>query len=150
MKVRDRIGVITDLLLGAVYADGQFLASEQQAVRRMLCDLTVRPTLEPEVEARIMLFDPRAFDISASAQDFVADPPMNKRRLLELVAQLCLADGEMDLAEDDYLHSLANALGMRPTEYQDIVLDYEIHTLRESFQLIRMSRVSDFQVSTAP
>ncbi len=148
MKVRDRIDVITDLLLGAVYADGQFLASEQKAVRRMLCDLTVRPNLEPEVEARIAAFDPSAFDITALAQDFIADPPMNKRRLLELVAQLCLADGEMDLAEDDYLHMLATALGMRPTEYQDIVLDYEIHTLRESFELIRMSKVSDLQASS--
>ncbi len=147
MKVRDRIGVITDLLLGAVYADGQFVAAEQAAVRRMLCDLTVRTELDPEVEARILAFDPSSFSIAAAADDFAADPPMNKRRLLELVAQLCLADGEMDLSEDDYLHTLAHALGMRPTEYQDIVLDYEIHTLRESFQLIRMSRVSDFQPS---
>lgn len=149
MKVRDRIGVITDLLLGAVYADGKFVASERAAVRRMLCDLTVRSALEPELEARIAAFDPRAFNVRQVAADFASDPPMNKRRLLELVAQLCIADGEIDFAEDDYLHSLAQALGMRPTEYQDIVLDYEIHTLRESFELIRMSRVSDIQASPA-
>lgn len=149
MKVRDRIGVITDLLLGAVYADGHFAASEQKAVRRMLSDLTVKPMLDPEVEARILCFDPASFDVMAAAQDFAADPPMNKRRLLELVAQLCLADGEFDLSEDDYLHALARGLGMRPTEYQDIVLDYEIHALRESFELIRMSRVSDIQAAPA-
>ncbi len=145
MKVRDRIDVITDLLLGAVYADGKFLTTERAAVRRMVCDLTVRPVLDPALEERIARFDPKTFDVAAAARDFAADPPMHKRRLLELVAQLCLADGELDLSEDDYLHALARGLGLRPTEYQDLVLDYEMHVLRESFELIRMSTVSDSQ-----
>jgi uncharacterized tellurite resistance protein B-like protein len=105
----------------------------------MLCDLIVRSELPPELLERIEAFDPSQFDMTATAQDFLSDPPMQRRRLLELVAQLCVSDGELDLAEDDYLHRLARALGMQPVEYEDIVLDYEIHEMRRSFEMIRLS-----------
>ncbi len=141
MKVRDRIGPIVDLFLGAMYADDRFDAAEKQAVRRLLCDLIVRPELPPELEERIANFDPESFDLAAVARDFASDPPMNRRRLLELVAQLCVADGELDLEEDDYLHRLARELGMEPSEYEDIVLDYEIHEMRRSFELLRQSSI---------
>lgn len=137
MKVRDRIAVITDLFLGAAYADRRFPEDEKRAVRRLLCELIVRDVLPVEVEQRIETFDPAGFDLDTAAREFLRDPPMHKRRLLELVAQLSFADGELDLAEDDYLHALGRALGMEPADYQDIVLDYEIQDLRRSFELIR-------------
>lgn len=139
MKVRDRIGTIADLFLGAMYADDRFEEQEKRAVRALLCELIVRPALPPELERRIEEFDPSKFDLEATARDFASDPPMNRRRLLELVAQLCVADGELDFDEDDYLHRLARALGMAPVEYEDIVLDYEIHEMRRSFELLRQS-----------
>ena len=142
MKVRDRIGLISDLFLGAMYADQRFAPEEKRAVSKMLCDLICKPELPPELEQRIAEFDPEKFDLLSAAGDFASDPPMNRRRLLELVAQLCVSDGELDLAEDDYLHRLANALGMEPSEYEDIVLDYEIHEMRRSFELIRQSTVA--------
>lgn len=141
MKVRDRIGTIADLFLGAMYADHRFAEEEKRAVRRLLCDLILRPELPPELEQRIDHFDPTRFDLVATARDFANDPPMNRRRLLELVAQLCAADGELDLEEDEYLHRLARALGMQPVEYEDIVLDYEIHEMRKSFEMLRQSQL---------
>src|SRR4051812_47856599 len=105
-----------------MYADHRFADEEKLAVTRMLCDLICKPELPPELSLRIAEFDPEKFDLMASASDFTSDPPMNRRRLLELVAQLCVSDGELDLEEDDYLHRLANALGMEPSEYEDIVL----------------------------
>jgi uncharacterized tellurite resistance protein B-like protein len=105
----------------------------------MLCDLICKPELTPELARHVEEFDPQAFDLAKTARDFVSDPPMNRRRLLELVAQLCVSDGELDLEEDEYLHRLARALGMEPSEYEDIVLDYEIHEMRRSFEMIRQS-----------
>lgn len=139
MKVRDRIGVITDLFLGAAYADHRFPDDERRAVRRLLCELIVRHELPVEIERRIESFDPTTFDLTATAREFLRDPPMNKRRLLELIAQLAFADGELDLAEDDYLHALGRALGMEPEDYQDIVLDYEMQDLRRSSEQVRPS-----------
>lgn len=139
MKVRDRIGTITQLFLGALYSDRRCLDTEKKAVRRLLSDLIVRPELPAEIEALIDDFDVDKFDLDAVARDFASDPPMNRRRLLELIAQLCMADGELDLDEDEYLHRLARALGMPPSEYEDLVLDYETHELRKSFEMLRIS-----------
>jgi uncharacterized tellurite resistance protein B-like protein len=139
MKVRDRILVLTDLFLGALWADDEFSEDEQQAVRKLLGDLLILPPNElPEpVESRIREFDPLKFDIDAAASDFAADPPMAKRRLLELVGKMVDADGVVDMQEDEYLRRLASALGMEYAEYSDLVLDYEIEELRGAFEALR-------------
>ena len=135
MKVMDRILVITDLLLGAVYADGGAVGAEEDAVRALLGELLVTRggPLPADVEARVAGFDPAAFDLARTAADFLHDPPMKKRRLLELVGKMVAADNEFTLDEDDYMRALGKALGMDPAEYQDLVLDYEIEELRRSF-----------------
>lgn len=141
MKVRDRVGVLADLFLGAMFADGQLVDEEGQAVRALLLDLLVQKELPKELEERIDRFDPDAFDLDVSVADFASDPPMKKRRLLELVANLCLADGILDLEEDNYVRRLAISLGLEPEEYADLVLHYEIEELRESFTELRYAPV---------
>ena len=139
MKVRDRILVLTDLFMGALWADDEFSEDEQKAVRALLADLLlVTPeTLPTEVEDRIVRFDPLTFDLESAAGDFAADPPMAKRRLLELVGRMVDADGVVDMKEDEYLRRLAALLGMDYQEYSDLVLDYEIDELRDSFEQLR-------------
>ena len=139
MKVRDRILVLTDLFMGALWADDEFSEDEQKAVRTLLADLLLvtRDTLPPDVEDRIVRFDPLTFDLEAAAGDFAADPPMAKRRLLELVGRMVDADGVVDMKEDEYLRRLAALLGMEYSEYSDLVLDYEIAELRDSFEQLR-------------
>ena len=140
MKVRDRILILTDLFMGALWADDEFSLDEQKAVRVLLADLLlVTPTTLPEdVERRIVEFDPLAFDLEVAASDFSADPPMAKRRLLELVGRMVDADGVVDMMEDEYLRRLAGLLGMEYSEYSDLVLDYEVDELRESFEQLRV------------
>ncbi len=139
MKVRDRILVLTDLFLGALWADDEFSDDEQKAVRKLLADLLlVSPNELPEaVEERIRTFDPLKFDLDAAAADFAADPPMAKRRLLELVGRMVDADGIVDMQEDEYLRRLAGLLGMEYSDYSDLVLTYEVDELRESFAALR-------------
>ena len=139
MKVRDRIGVITDLLLGAVYADGRAPPAEREAVRALLCDLLLTTDLPPEVEVRLVTFDPEYFDLEAVADDFAADPPMNRRRLLELVGKMCMADGVLDLSEVAYVQRLATALGMEREEYRDLVKQCEVQELRRHLREVRMT-----------
>jgi len=153
MKVRDRIDVICELLLGAAHADREVRATESQAVRRLLCDLLLVDELPPALDRRIVHFNPQKFSMGAAALDFASDPPMSKRRLLELVGHICHADGVLDFAEDTYMRDLAQALCMEPEEYKDLILDYEIDELRKSLQRIRMTPVEGtpaVQPSTAP
>jgi len=132
MKVRERIDTITDLFLGAMYADHRFDSHERAALEHMLCELLLRPELPAELSRRIEHFSPNEFDLAATVRDFRRDPPMRPRRLLELIAQLCLADGELDLEEDNYVHRLGRALELTPLEYDDLVLDYEALDLTAS------------------
>lgn len=131
--------MLTDLFLGAVWADDEFSEGEQRAVRTLLAELLAVKTDElPEaVEERIRGFDPLKFDLDAAAQAFASDPPMAKRRLLELVGKMVHADGVVDMQEDEYLRRFADALGMAPAEYQDLVLDYDVEELRGAFEALR-------------
>jgi uncharacterized tellurite resistance protein B-like protein len=139
MKVADRILIITDLLVGALYADQAMTGEEDEAARRLLADLlcTTVGELPGHVDERIRAFRAESFDLGASARAFLEDPPMAKRRLLELVSQMAHADGVLDLSEDQFLRDLAQHLGMEPAEYEDLVLDYEIEELRLSFNELR-------------
>lgn len=139
MNVRDRILVLTDLFMGALWADDEFSEDEQKAVRALLADLLrVTPaTLPKQIEDRITEFDPLAFDLDTAAADFFADPPMAKRRLLELVGRMVNADGVVDMKEDQYLRRLAGLLGMEYSQYSDLTLDYENDELRAQFESLR-------------
>jgi len=151
MKVRDRVLVITELMLGALYADETMTGEEDRAVRELLAMLLLctPETLPPEVDLHIRAFSLLEFDIERSARDFLSDPPMKKRRLLELIARLADRDG-IDLREDEYLRDLAQCLEMSPEEYVDLVLEYDVERLRESFESVRISYVPDLQGSGPP
>jgi hypothetical protein len=78
-------------------------------------------------------FDPAQFDLRASVTEFLREPPMNKRRLIELVAYVTLSDGAQNIEEDTYLRDLGQALGMRVEEYRHLTSDPDMAHLRESF-----------------
>jgi hypothetical protein len=126
MKVRDRIRVITDILLGAAHSDAAITDEESRAVREVLGELLLcAPDALPiDVDMRIQRWEPASFDLERAARDFLEDPPMRPRRLLELVATMTDRDGT-DLREDEYLRRLAHCLGMPPAEYADLVLEWD-------------------------
>lgn len=138
-SVRHRIGLLSDLFLGAAFADGHFVDGERDYIRKLLKDLLVLDVLPDGLEARIAAFDPAAFDLEHAAADFHADPPMSRRRLLELIAYVTLADGGMVDAEDQFIRRLGAALGLNEEEYRDLTLDPEAEEHRRSF--IELARV---------
>lgn len=143
MKVRERILVITDLLVAAVYCDGTMLGEEDEAARNLIADLLlISPEeLPPEVDERIRNFKLIDFDLETAAKAFLEDPPMRKRRLLELVAKMVDADGVHDFLEDQFMRDLARHLGMEKEEYADLVVAIEEaesddDRLRESYEML--------------
>ena len=132
-SVAHRIGVLVELFMGAVYSDGKCENRERDYVRALVADLLCKPSLPPEVEILIDRFDPERFDLAHAAADFLSDPPMNKRRVMELVAYVTLVDGAQSPQEDGYLLRLGDALGMRPDEYRHLTSDPDMAAMRESF-----------------
>lgn len=134
--VSPRFLVLTDLLLGAVYADDRLEGEEEDAVRGYLLEIIGGEELPIELEARIANFEPDDFDLGATVAEFEEDPATGKRKLLELVAAVFDADGEVDFDEDDYLRNLAEALGMDPEEYEDLVIEYDVEEPRSLIEVV--------------
>jgi uncharacterized tellurite resistance protein B-like protein len=135
--VRDRIGLLTDIFLAAAFADQRFADKERAYVRDLIRDLLAVRQLPPELSERIEGFDPHAFDLPAAAAEFAREPPMSRRRLMELIAYVTMADGEQNADEDAFLRAFGEALGLQPAEYAD--LTRERINLRNSF--IGLARV---------
>ena len=137
--VRHRISLLTDLFLGAAFADGHFVDRERDYIRSLLKDLLVTKELPPGLEERIAQFDPATFDLARAAADYHAEPPMSRRRLVELIAYVSLADGAMVGAEDEFIRKLGAALELPEADYRDLTLDPEGQEHRRSF--IELARV---------
>ena len=132
-SVAHRIGTLIDLFMGAVYADEHCDHCERDYVRALVSDLLCRTPLPPEIDGLIDQFDPGGFDLRKSVAEFLREPPMNKRRLMELVAYVTLSDGKQTLQEDSYLHRLAQALDVKMEEYRHLTSDPDMAAMRESF-----------------
>jgi len=121
--MKDRLPIVADLLMDAAFADQRLEGDEKDAVKRLLREVLDAPSLPMDVDFRIDEFDPAKFDRAAAAAAFAGDPLPLKRRLLELVAAVHAADGEIDFAEDDHLRAVGAALGLPDDSYKELVVD---------------------------
>jgi uncharacterized membrane protein YebE (DUF533 family) len=135
MAIADRILPLCDVLLGAAYADREVRDAERDEVRALLEDLA--GDLPTEVELRIASFDPESFDVAATAKAFATDSEEDRKKLLFLASAVIEADDEIDLAEDDYLRALANALALPASALDGLTVDVETEELKQTFQQVR-------------
>jgi uncharacterized tellurite resistance protein B-like protein len=123
MTMKDRLPIVADLLMDAAYADERLEGDEKDAVKRLLREVLDTQALPMDVDFRIDEFDPKTFDRAQAAAAFSGDPEPLKLRLLELVAAVHVADGEIDFAEDEHLRALGSALGLAPERFSGLVVD---------------------------
>ena len=135
MAITDRILPLTDLLLGAAYADQELKDQERDEVRALLEELAGE--LSTDVELNIVKFDPAAFDVVKTAAAFKGDSEDDRKRLLFLVSAVIESDEEIDFSEDDYLRNLAAALGLPKSALDGLTVDVETEELKETFQQVR-------------
>lgn len=135
MAIADRILPLTRLLLGAAYADDEVRDQERDEVRALLEELAGE--LPTEVELEIGNFDPKRFDLKATANEFAGDSEDDRKKLLFLVSAVIEADEELDFAEDDYLRDLAAALALPASALEGLTVDVETEDLKEPFAAVR-------------
>ncbi len=131
----DRILPLCELLLGAAYADKELKDQEKDEVRSLLEGLAGE--LPTDVELKITAFDPASFDLASSAAPFKGDSEDDRKKLLYLVAAVNEADDELDLAEDDYLRALAEALELPKSALEGLTVEVETEELKETFKQVR-------------
>ena len=138
--MKERIRVVADILMGAAYADQNLAGDERASVRELLSNLLETENLPMDLDFHISEFAPQNFDLKQAAATFADADFETKRRLLELVAAVHAADQEFDLAEDEYLHRLGEALGLPHSAYKDMIVSVvdEVH-LDDGLQPVRFA-----------
>jgi putative colanic acid biosynthesis UDP-glucose lipid carrier transferase len=114
---------IAGLMMGAAYSDNHFCNRELNTVRRLLCRLLERDTLPGVLEEYINRFNPQSFDLKASVEAYAARSNTTRRRLLELIREVCDADSSYVLEEERYMLELIAFLTIEPENYQDLVVE---------------------------
>jgi len=123
MSMKDRLPFVADLLMEAAHADDRLHGDEKDAVKRLLCGILEVPSLPMDLAFHIDEFKAEGFDRGPATKAFASDPPELKKRLLELVAVVHAADGEIDFAEDAHLRAVGEALGLPAESFKDMVVD---------------------------
>ena len=123
MTMKDRLPLVADLLMEAAHADNRLEGEEKEAVKQLLAGILEVPNLPMDLAFRIDEFDAKSFDRDATTKAFAGDPPELKKRLLELIAAVHAADGEIDFAEDAHLRAVGEALGLPADSFKDLVVD---------------------------
>lgn len=121
--MKQHIDTITQLLLGAAYADKRLEGIEVTRIRAILQQILGGAALDPRIEEALVSFSPAAFNVHASATSLAGLDSRDKRTLLELIASVNDADDELDLAEDHYLRNVALGFGVPESEFADLALD---------------------------
>jgi len=125
--------------MGAAFADKELHDSERKVVEEHLASLLPDGELSNELRERISNFSMSDFDLGSVAANFADDSKEDKRSLIDIVASVHASDDEYDLAEDDFLMSVASALGLNEDDVSDHALDYEEEELKEQMAKLRPS-----------
>jgi len=123
--MKEHIETITNLLLGAAYADKRLEGQEVKAIRAILAKL--HGTDEPPEErlAQMKTFNPAKFNARAAAATIADITLEEKHKLLELISMVNESDEELDLDEDAYLRRVAEGLGLSDEEIAGITLEID-------------------------
>lgn len=118
-----RTQLIADLLMGAAHADPLRKREPYEVVCRALKQVMGAGYILAAIDDRLRAFDPGVFDVSATVAELGLDDDVEKRQLLELIASLQGVDNVLVLDRDDYLRSVADALGLPEEAYADLTFD---------------------------
>lgn len=110
--MKEHIDTITDLLLGAAYADKRLEGEELRAITKMVCKLLGAEELPEAQGARLTAFNPAKFDVAEASASLSSLCDDDKKRVLDLIASLNESDDVIDLDEDAYLRKVADGLGV--------------------------------------
>ncbi|MEM9460823.1 MAG: TerB family tellurite resistance protein [Myxococcota bacterium] len=123
MALKEHIDTITDLLLGAAYADKRLEGQELDAIRSMVTKLMGATAVPEAQQARIKAFNPAKHDAAAAAASLASLPQEHKRKIIDLVATVTESDDEIDFAEDAYLRKVAQGLGLSDEEIAGLTIE---------------------------
>ena len=137
MAANDRSQALCDLLLGAAFADDHLDDREAERVQELLAYM-LEGKVPAELEARIDEFDPAGFDLAKTVAAFKGDSAEDRAHLLSLIAAVNDADDVTDLAEDEYLQKVAEALGLPMSALAGLTVKVEVEEMKTRYKKATM------------
>ncbi|MBV1860856.1 MAG: TerB family tellurite resistance protein [Nannocystaceae bacterium] len=125
--MKEHIETITDLLLGAAYADKRLEGDELRAITTMVCKMLGTDELPEAQQRQLKAFNPAKFDVSAGSASLASLADDDKKRVLELVASINESDDVIDFDEDAYLRKVATGLGVD----ESVIAEHTIEILSD-------------------
>lgn len=123
----DLLPHLTDVLMAGAHADDELDGREVEAVEKLLVGLIKDADALPEgLAKRIQAFDLNAFDLQSTIHALGDLSKEQRRAVLEMLSDLAEADEEIDLAEDEFLRTVAEAMGSKPEELEGLVVEIEL------------------------
>ncbi len=122
-NLKEHIDTITDLMLGAAYADKRLEGNELDAIRNMLCKLLGVDEVPEAQAARIKSFNPAKHNPVAAAQSLGELTEDEQTKVLDLIASVNDADEVIDLDEDAYLRKVAEGLGVTGDRLDSLTIE---------------------------
>jgi len=119
----DQLKILSELLLGAAHADGDFDGHEAETIGDILRSHVPDGELPPEVTRHLAHFDVESFDLSLACALLGVTSAEERRGVLRLVSEVTHADDVLDMAESEYIIQVAKALGARTEEYEDLTFE---------------------------
>ena len=130
--MKDHVETITNLLLGAAYADKRLQGDEVASIRSLLLKLLGTSELPSAQSDQIANFSPAKFNAEEAAASLKVLDDDDRRKVVDMIVAIHESDDELDLAEDDYLTKVAKAIGMSDEEVSGLTLHVEIEELAGS------------------
>jgi putative colanic acid biosynthesis UDP-glucose lipid carrier transferase len=119
---RDYLLAVAGILLAAARADGDVTRRERRAVDRFLARLCEEEEVPDWLAREVHGFDPGRFDLTTATAKLRALGLEERRRVVELVREVCDADNAFDLEEERYLIGLVLALSLDRDAVEDLVI----------------------------
>ncbi len=123
----DLLPHLSDVLMAGAHADQHLDGREVEAVQKLLKSLIKdADELPDELASRIKEFGNEKFDLKQSIDALGKITAEQRRAVLEMLSKLAEADEEIDMAEDEFLRNVAEAMGSKPEELKGLTVEVEL------------------------
>jgi uncharacterized tellurite resistance protein B-like protein len=100
------------ILMAAAYADGTVDGIEEDTILGLFTEMSEEDEPPRAAMRGLKDFDEEDFNLEAAAEELIDEDEPLRYKVLQMAATLREADGVIELAEDDFLLRLAEALDL--------------------------------------
>lgn len=124
--MKDHVETITDLLMGAAFADKRLEGDEVSKIRDLLCKLLGTTSIPENLADRMKGFNPAKFDAGAAATQLRTDLGEDAAQVIDMIAAVHDADEEFDMGEDAYIRKVGSGLGLSDEQLKAHTIQLEV------------------------